>query len=320
MLEPIKVIVAFTVFLLLNSGNAFSADLSEYFPNDSGSYWKYNYVYSQGDRGGSESDSGCLEKQIIESSQNRIKVRNIFTIAQTIYAGCGNGNPSCFVDTVSFSEPETTYTTFSKLDSFWILDSDNRFDHFAPNAIGVIDSFNLNWQAQSNCDTNQQYGYSSAFCLSATAPDTLLLLGRLYEKYRYVAKVGLIQFSDILFGESMSHKFTLNLLEFRCGNTSTESKALQHRYANKIDCSPNPFTSSTKIAFNLSSFGDAKLTVFSINGEIIKNLSNSFLSAGNHQIVWNGRSNSGAMLAPGSYMLRLEVNGMSHNKIISITR
>jgi flagellar hook assembly protein FlgD len=46
--------------------------------------------------------------------------------------------------------------------------------------------------------------------------------------------------------------------------------------------------------------------VYDILGREVRTLMNSDLNAGYHQIVWNGRNNSGSQVASGMYLYRIE--------------
>lgn len=67
---------------------------------------------------------------------------------------------------------------------------------------------------------------------------------------------------------------------------------------------PNPFNISTTIEMTLSTDSNVTLSIFSINGQKVCDLSSSFLQAGTYVIRWNGRDHTGLTLASGPYYLR----------------
>ncbi|NNF05166.1 MAG: family 16 glycosylhydrolase [Candidatus Eisenbacteria bacterium] len=69
---------------------------------------------------------------------------------------------------------------------------------------------------------------------------------------------------------------------------------------------PNPFSSSTNIAFSTESEGLIKLTVFDLNGRVVANLVDQTLFAGDHEARWNGRDLSGRQTASGIYLVALQ--------------
>ena len=68
---------------------------------------------------------------------------------------------------------------------------------------------------------------------------------------------------------------------------------------------PNPFNAQTMIEFSISRPGYAVLEIFDIQGRRIRVLHNGHISAGNHSVIWNGRSDSGTEVASGIYLYRL---------------
>lgn len=71
-----------------------------------------------------------------------------------------------------------------------------------------------------------------------------------------------------------------------------------------VSVSPNPFNPSTKISFNLSQAALVKLEVYNIAGQQVDVLLNDYLSAGDHQVSWDGSN-----VASGVYLYRLQAGG-----------
>jgi hypothetical protein len=66
-------------------------------------------------------------------------------------------------------------------------------------------------------------------------------------------------------------------------------------------CFPNPFNPRTAIRFELPEPGRAELTVFNASGARVVTLLNADLAAGEHEIVWHGRDDSGRECPSGTY-------------------
>jgi hypothetical protein len=77
---------------------------------------------------------------------------------------------------------------------------------------------------------------------------------------------------------------------------------------------PNPFRSSTSISFNLDSPGDASISVFDVTGRLVTKLVNGHLSAGEHEVRWDGRDGRGRQVSPGIYFYRLTAGGRTEAK------
>jgi hypothetical protein len=72
---------------------------------------------------------------------------------------------------------------------------------------------------------------------------------------------------------------------------------------------PNPFNPSTKISFRLDQDGPVKLEVFNARGQLVRVLADGALAAGQHEVTWNGRDQSGLQASSGTYFYRLSTNG-----------
>ncbi|MBL7094102.1 T9SS type A sorting domain-containing protein [candidate division KSB1 bacterium] len=70
---------------------------------------------------------------------------------------------------------------------------------------------------------------------------------------------------------------------------------------------PNPFNMDTNFSYSLKETGDVKLTIFNVNGKVVRNLVNLRQSAGSHTISWDGRDNSGNVVGSGVYLYQLKV-------------
>ncbi len=64
---------------------------------------------------------------------------------------------------------------------------------------------------------------------------------------------------------------------------------------------PNPFNPQTKIDFTLDMADTVDLSVFDLLGRRIATLRQGDLAAGDHHVVWDGRSDAGQAVAAGQY-------------------
>ncbi|MBN2013143.1 right-handed parallel beta-helix repeat-containing protein [candidate division KSB1 bacterium] len=76
---------------------------------------------------------------------------------------------------------------------------------------------------------------------------------------------------------------------------------------------PNPFNATTTISFHLDRAMHVALTIYNIEGKLVRTFWNGHLSDGNHAFQWHGETQSGASTASGIYVLRLktEIGGTS---------
>jgi flagellar hook assembly protein FlgD len=71
---------------------------------------------------------------------------------------------------------------------------------------------------------------------------------------------------------------------------------------------PNPFNPSTKIQFQLPGAGKVRLTVYDINGRLIKEIFSGNKQAGQYTFEWNGQNSNGVKVSTGVYFYSVEYN------------
>ena len=70
---------------------------------------------------------------------------------------------------------------------------------------------------------------------------------------------------------------------------------------------PNPFSSSTTVAFETAEPAEATLHILDVSGRTVRTLmEGETVSAGSHQVTWDGTGTSGAPLSAGVYFCRLQ--------------
>ncbi len=80
---------------------------------------------------------------------------------------------------------------------------------------------------------------------------------------------------------------------------------------------PNPFNSYTKIRFYLPDAVRINLSVYNIEGQLIRNLLSAQLAAGRHSIIWNGKDDFGEQVGCGIYFYRFEAeNSVLMRKVL----
>ena len=76
---------------------------------------------------------------------------------------------------------------------------------------------------------------------------------------------------------------------------------------------PNPFNPTANIKYHLSSSGYVTIDIYNILGQKVRALKDVYVSAGEHTVVWDGTSDTGAEAASGIYICRLQVS----DKVVS---
>ncbi len=84
---------------------------------------------------------------------------------------------------------------------------------------------------------------------------------------------------------------------------------------------PNPFNPSTKFSVTLSRPAKVYLRVFDTSGRLVRALANGKVFVeGQHEIRWDGTSESGTRLGSGVYFVRMEVEGQRRNEKVVLMR
>lgn len=68
---------------------------------------------------------------------------------------------------------------------------------------------------------------------------------------------------------------------------------------------PNPFNPATTIAYALPKAAEVTITIYNLLGQTVRSLAPGNQPAGQHQVVWDGKDQSGATVSSGIYFYRL---------------
>ena len=74
------------------------------------------------------------------------------------------------------------------------------------------------------------------------------------------------------------------------------------------DIFPNPFNPSANIQFEISEYSQVKLSIFDINGHLVKILINENMNSGQYHTKWNSSDDYGNKVSSGIYFAVLESN------------
>ncbi len=68
---------------------------------------------------------------------------------------------------------------------------------------------------------------------------------------------------------------------------------------------PMPITDYANISFTLNAPSDVEMSIYNIMGKKVASVEYNRYPAGDHTITWNGASDSGSIIEPGMYILRM---------------
>jgi hypothetical protein len=83
---------------------------------------------------------------------------------------------------------------------------------------------------------------------------------------------------------------------------------------------PNPFNPSTMISFALPAAGKATVNIYDLTGQLIRTLADREMPAGRQTLRWNGRNQSGTVVAAGIYLYRIVVQGKNGEAVFTETK
>ncbi|MCX7737131.1 MAG: T9SS type A sorting domain-containing protein [Candidatus Kapabacteria bacterium] len=87
----------------------------------------------------------------------------------------------------------------------------------------------------------------------------------------------------------------------------------------KFNNYPNPFEHKTTITFTLENTNKVDLTIYDLNGNIVKTLLSGIIDKGEHKIDWDGSNSKGFFVGSGNYFYQLKVdNEILTKKLIII--
>lgn len=78
---------------------------------------------------------------------------------------------------------------------------------------------------------------------------------------------------------------------------------------------PNPFNPTTTISFSIAqTLSFIELEIYNIKGQKVKTLIDEKLTAGNHQVMWNGKDDNGKQVASGIYFYKMKSGNYNETK------
>ncbi len=83
---------------------------------------------------------------------------------------------------------------------------------------------------------------------------------------------------------------------------------------------PNPFNPSTLLSFELPEVSRVQLVVYDVTGRRIRVLVDGLHEAGNHEVTWDARDDSGSHVSSGVYLYQLRAEGFVESRRVVLLK
>jgi len=83
---------------------------------------------------------------------------------------------------------------------------------------------------------------------------------------------------------------------------------------------PNPFNSKTQIPFYIPNSSEVSLQMFNVQGQTVRQLIDKTLSSGWHNIIWDGKNDSGSVVSSGVYLCRMQAKDFNKSIILEFIK
>jgi len=83
---------------------------------------------------------------------------------------------------------------------------------------------------------------------------------------------------------------------------------------------PNPFNPRTTIAYELAESQSVRLSIYTLDGRLVKHLEDGLRSEGRHEVDWNGMNSRGMAVPSGTYFYRLQAGSVDQTKSMVLVR
>ncbi len=103
------------------------------------------------------------------------------------------------------------------------------------------------------------------------------------------------------------------------GSTSVEALPASVQ-AVLYDCRPNPFSSQTVISYFIPEGGPVELAIYDQAGNRVRMLRTGNEPSGQHEVLWNGKSDTGRPVPPGIYYYSLKTGKALKTKRMAVLR
>ncbi|MDZ7375454.1 MAG: T9SS type A sorting domain-containing protein [candidate division KSB1 bacterium] len=83
---------------------------------------------------------------------------------------------------------------------------------------------------------------------------------------------------------------------------------------------PNPFNSTTWIEYDLAAEARVILRIFNVRGQLVKTLVDELEKAGHYAVLWDATDSANRIVSAGIYFYRMEADGKTKSKKMTLLR
>ena len=83
---------------------------------------------------------------------------------------------------------------------------------------------------------------------------------------------------------------------------------------------PNPFNGRTTIKYSIAKSARVTISIYDMQGRLVRTLIEKLVSAGSHQVHWNGKDGANREVSSGCYLCKIESNGRRITKKMILIR
>ncbi|MFN8177722.1 MAG: S8 family serine peptidase [bacterium] len=109
-------------------------------------------------------------------------------------------------------------------------------------------------------------------------------------------------------------------LQYFVGATGAPRAEVRGEGDLRVDARPNPVRGPVTIRFTLPAEAWAKVSIFDVQGRLVRTLLEGLRGAGGHDVAWDGTDGGGHPTAPGVYFARVAADGRSALQKVTVLR
>ena len=87
-----------------------------------------------------------------------------------------------------------------------------------------------------------------------------------------------------------------------------------------LKAAPNPFNPRTVVSFVMPAAGDARLALHDLAGRRVRTLLDARVAAGPQELPWDGRDETGRLVASGLYFAHLQAGALRETTKLVLVR